>query len=443
MKHTHELRDPVHAFVRLTTDERKVLDSRPFQRLRHIHQLALSYLVYPGATHRRFEHSLGVMELAGRVYEVVTHPNNLTCPVRDLLPELGDDMKRGYWRRVLRMAALCHDIGHLPFSHGAEKELLPEGKTHESLTALLIRSDELASIWKDMKIDAEDVAKLALGPKEMPEASFSTWETILAEIVVGDAFGVDRMDYLLRDSLHTGVAYGRFDHFRLVDTLRILPWPPAGGNEPAEQQDEALALGVEEGGIQSAEALLLARYFMYSQVYFHPVRRIYDIHLKDFMLAWLGDDGYPFNVEEHLALTDVEVLQAMRAAERDPTKRGHLWARAILGRGHYKRIYARNPADTAKNPKAGSILFDALGKEFNPEQLRHDPYTQKAGAPNFPVQLPDGQIASALTVSEVLQRLPIVSIDTLYAAPPIRSAAEKWLKQHREQILQPATEEII
>jgi hypothetical protein len=73
-KRVHEVRDPIHVFVRLDTDERAVVDSRPFQRLRHIHQLALTYLFYPAATHKRFEHSLGVMELAGRVFDVVTNP---------------------------------------------------------------------------------------------------------------------------------------------------------------------------------------------------------------------------------------------------------------------------------------------------------------------------------------------------------------------------------
>jgi len=93
-KNVHEIRDPIHVFIRLSNDERKVLDSRPFQRLRQIHQLGLTYLVYPGATHRRFEHSLGVMELAGRVYDVVT--NKLTDDVRDEFPDVGDDRKREY-----------------------------------------------------------------------------------------------------------------------------------------------------------------------------------------------------------------------------------------------------------------------------------------------------------------------------------------------------------
>ena len=107
------------------------------------------------------------------------------------------------------------------------------------------------------------------------------------------------MDYLLRDSYHAGVAYGRFDHFRLIDTLRILP---SGEGESAQP-----TLGVEEGGLHSAEALLLARYYMYSQVYFHPVRRIYDIHLKDFLAADLPSGKFPTDLESHLQNTDNEV----------------------------------------------------------------------------------------------------------------------------------------
>ena len=96
----HEIRDPIHVFVRLDSDERRVLDSAPFQRLRHIHQLALTYLVYPGATHKRFEHSLGVMELADRVFDIVTHPNNLTDEIRDLLTPLRSSKQLSYWRQV-------------------------------------------------------------------------------------------------------------------------------------------------------------------------------------------------------------------------------------------------------------------------------------------------------------------------------------------------------
>src|SRR6267142_1236922 len=118
----HEIRGPIHVFVHMNSYERLVLDSRPFQRLRNITQLALTYLLYPSATHKRFEHSLGVMELAGRVFDVVTNQEHILFPsVAAILPDKGE---LPYWRRALRAAALCHDIGHLPYSHAAEKELL-------------------------------------------------------------------------------------------------------------------------------------------------------------------------------------------------------------------------------------------------------------------------------------------------------------------------------
>jgi uncharacterized protein len=224
-KNIHEIRDPIHIFVRLDSHEREVLNSRLFQRLRHVHQLALTYLVYPGATHKRFEHSLGVMELAGRVFDVIT--DNATDEIRSRLTPLNNLDERRYWRRVLRMAALCHDVGHLPFSHAAEKQLLPAGWDHEKLTREIISSSEMSEIWARITppLRPDDIVKLAVGPKKAKDLQFSDWETILSEIIIGDAFGVDRMDYLLRDSHHVGVAYGKFDHYRLIDTLRILPIP--------------------------------------------------------------------------------------------------------------------------------------------------------------------------------------------------------------------------
>jgi uncharacterized protein len=234
---THEIRDAIHIFVRLDSDERRILNSAPFQRLRDIHQLAMTYLVYPGATHRRFEHSLGVMELASRIYDVVANPQNLySDAARKLVPEPGS-FDYQLWRRVLRMAALCHDMGHLPFSHAPE-DLLPAGWSHERISLEIIRSDQLKPIWDELKINPEHVAKLAVGQQAYGQP-FSEWEDILTEIITGDAFGADRIDYLLRDSLHAGVSYGRFDHFRLVDTLRILP---------KNEESKELTLGIHSRG---------------------------------------------------------------------------------------------------------------------------------------------------------------------------------------------------
>lgn len=427
LKGVHEIRDPIHVFVRLDSNERKVLDSPPFQRLRYIHQLALTYLVYPGATHRRFEHSLGVMELAGRVYDVVTNPVHIVHnSVRKVVPA-NNSYEYKYWRRVLRMAALCHDLGHLPFSHGAERDLLPEGWDHERLTVEIIFSDEMRDIWRQIKIQPDDVAKLAVGPQKYRKVQFNDWEAILSEIIIGDAFGVDRIDYLLRDSHHAGVAYGKFDHYRLIDTLRILPKEEDGSIEPC--------LGVDEGGLQSAEALLWARYFMYSQVYFHHVRRIYDIHLKDFLKKWLPEEHFPVTVADHLRLTDNEVTAELMRAASNVDHPGHDPARRIVKRQHFRRFYQRNPDDADINPEAGKEVYEAASKEFGHTSVRYDPYKQKGRAMDFPVLQSDGRIISSLAISNTLNNLPLVVADYVFISPEHRENAEKWLNENRSKII--------
>lgn len=434
----HEIRDPIHMFVRVDTDERRVIDSRPVQRLRHIHQLAMSYLVYPGATHRRFEHSLGVMELAGRVFDVVTHPNAIDPRIRELLPEVTDQNKVAYWRRVIRMAGLLHDIGHLPFSHAAERELLPEGWDHERLTVELIRSPEMQSLWESMTppLRADDLKKLAVGPKELKEETFTDWEAILSDIIVDDEFGVDRMDYLLRDSHHAGVSYGRFDHYRLIDTLRILP----GSSADAEGSVEP-ALGVEEGGLHSAEALLLARYFMYTQMYFHPVRRAYDIHLKDFLTEWLPAGGFPTHLDHHLKLTDNEVTSAIVDAAYDNTKPGHDPASRIVQRDHFRLLYQQNPEDLKLNPEAGRVVFDKVRERYGQENVRRDAYAETPGLYDFPVLMKDGRVMSGYNLSTVLQNLPVAAFDYTFVSPDVIEDARSWLENDLQSILREAAPE--
>lgn len=425
-KYIHEIRDPIHTFIRLDANERKVLDSRPFQRLRHIHQLALSHLVYPGATHMRFEHSLGTMEMATRIFDIVTAQSAIHKDVRDLIPELSSQDGLAYWRRVVRMAALCHDIGHLPFSHAAEKDLLPEGWRHERLSVEVIKSAEMEEIWNSMTppLRSMDIAKVAVGVKYLPDEKFSDWQTILSEIIVGDAFGADRMDYLLRDSHHAGVAYGKFDHFRLLDTLRILP-SPSDSKEPS--------LGVERGGVQSAEALLLARYFMYSQVYLHPVRRIYDRHLIDFLKEWLPNGSFPTSVEQLMDYTDVEVLYAIFRAAADADTNGHDAAKRILRRKHFKIVYSRNPADAEIYPDPGYAVYEGLSADLSPSTVVHDRYIDKGGVFDFPILEKDGRIVPA---SDILVNIPHVSVDNVCVDPEYVDRANALLESERDRYLE-------
>ena len=439
IKKIHEIRDPIHNFIYFDANEKLVIDSKPFQRLRYIHQLSLTYLVYPGATHKRFEHSLGVMELAGRVYDIVTNQRNIHKDIKEIIHEIEQEKNIKYWRNVLRMAELCHDLGHLPFSHGAEKELLPDGWNHERLTVEIIRTEEMRKIWKKMDppLDIEHIVKLAVGEKELSKfekkVSYTEWESILAEIITGDAFGVDRMDYLLRDSYHAGVAYGRFDHYRLIDTLRILP-----RKREEDNKIEAL-LGIEEGGLHSAEALLLARYFMFTQLYFHHVRRSYDILLKEFLKKYLPGGSFTTNVEEHLKFTDNEITAGFLKAARDAKDPAHDPARRMVNREHFRLLYEPNSKDRLINTEAAKAIYEAACTKFGEDAVRLDNYLSKeTEAPKFPVIKRDEQIIWSVSESDILnKKLPILLLEYIFILQEKEEIAKKWLNENRESLIIP------
>ena len=435
----HEIRDPIHVFVRLDDHERAVLASTPIQRLRHIHQLAMSYMVYPGATHRRFEHSLGVMELAGRVFDVITSERNLHEPTADVVRQRPDD-ERMYWRKVLRMAALCHDIGHLPFSHAAERELLPKSWNHERLTAQIIQGEEMEKIWKSMRppLDPKDIAKIAVGPKEMTDEQFSDWESLLYKIIGGDSLGVDRMDYLLRDSHHTGVAYGKFDHHRLIDTMRILP---DVGQSDDPSREGAPALGIERGGIHAAEGLLLARYFMFMQVYHHRVRIAYDIHLGEFLEEWLEVGQFSTSENGTARLTDNDVLTAIQKAAETPSARGHVHAKRIHGRNHFRRLYEVTPSDIREYADPLTMVFNACKEEYGETSVRRKGRMASKGETEFPVINSHNDLESAGSLSEILTNIPPVNFGVVLIDPDLTVRAADWFKKNKHEILQSQSRE--
>lgn len=434
-----EIRDPVHTFIGLDLAERQLLDSSACQRLRHVQQLALSSLVYPGATHRRLEHSLGVMHVAGLIYDVVTRSDKLTDEIRDVVPE-PNSLEDAVSRSLVRLAALCHDVGHLPFSHAAEDDLLPDGWDHERITHEILRSDEMRELWAGMthRPDPDQLAKIALGPRKVEKLGlglrFSPWDAILAEMVVGDSFGADRIDYLLRDSLHTGVAYGRFDHHRLISSLRILPAATQERDQDPEPGQREPQLGLERGGVESAEGLWLARYFMFSQVYFHPTRLIYDEHLKDFLAAWLPDGRFPTDVVGHLALTDAEVTTALRAAAADSSAPGHDPARRIVLRDHFRVAYQRRPDDGSFEVAA---LYEAAQGKYGAENVRYGGRPKRGNA-DFPVLDRDGTVVSSESLSTVLAELPASRNEYIFVAPGIRNDAIRWLNAEHARIIDDA-----
>jgi HD superfamily phosphohydrolase len=274
----------------------------------------------------------------------------------------------------------------------------------------------MTEIWKEIKIQPEDVAKLSVGPKYFQNKPFKEWESILSEIIIGDTLGVDRIDYLLRDSHHCGVAYGKFDHHRLIDTIRILPKEYTETKEPA--------LGIEVGGLHAAESMLLARYFMYTQLYFHPVRRIYDKHLIDFLSMHLEDGRYPIDAESHLSITDCEMMAELFKAAKDNSIRGHDPARRIISREHFRLLYERNSDDLKINADAAKIICGKLCEKYGKDNVYHDYYRQKGEGYDFPVLYDDKRIVSSIGLSDVLAKMPLIATDYIYISLKYKKDAQ-------------------
>lgn len=428
-KTTHEVRDPVHGFVLFDNFERRLIDSRPFQRLRHIHQLAFCQHVYPGATHRRFEHSLGVMETATRIFDSLFHGTSDVRPeVKERIADELQEMQRLHWRSVVRVAALLHDLGHLPFSHPGE-DLLPHGWDHERLTAEIIRNSEVASILSGMRpaVDVEDVIDLCWDAKKRRDKTLDPWRTLLNEIITHDAFGADRIDYLLRDSLHCGVAYGRFDPFRLIDSLEVIIDPDT----------DEIAIGLSLGGIHAAEALLLARYFMYRQVYLHDVRRVYDIHLKDFLKAWLEGGCFPSDWERIISLTDNEVMAAMLAAS-SATDRKELTklAQRITHRKHFRTVYELVAPDKKTCPGLVGQLYDFAIDKFGKNKILLDAYGPKSEQNDFWVVTDQETIERSSAVSSVIENVPAIDIAFIFASPDCCENVRKAIRTEYCKLLE-------
>jgi uncharacterized protein len=425
-KTVHELRDPIHGFIKFDNLEKQLIDSGPYQRLREITQLAMSYEVYPGATHKRFEHCIGVMEVASRIFDALFQGRRISDSVADRISE---ELKNlAYWRSVVRIAALLHDVGHLPFSHAAEKELFPATWNHERMSEEIIRNSELKGILSGPSpaVKVDDVVDIAVDPKKRKGTDLSPWKTILNEILTGNTFGADRIDYLLRDSWHIGVPYGRLDPDRLISGLRIVVDP---------QADE-ITLGLDIGSIYAAEALLLSRYFMYAQVYFHDVRRIYDIHLKDFLEQWLPGGKFPINQGEFLNLSDSDVLLGLRDAANDASSKLHELSQRISQRKHFRTVYQMVSPHKTKCPTIHEDLTAFAVKEFGKEVIRSDAYPPKSEANDFLVITDENSPpVSSLTVSSVIPNVPTFEIGLIFAHPDIRIDAKKKIDSRLNELL--------
>lgn len=259
--------DPIHGFVRVEGPECEIIESRMFQRLRRIRQLSGAHLTYPGAQHTRFEHSLGVMHIAGQTARLLQEKSALDS------------------EHILRLAGLLHDIGHGPFSHLFEE--IPQTKSsHEAMGRKIIEETEIADILAKSGYNKRLVSRLAFG---------NSRRQYLNEIISG-ALSADIMDYLLRDGYFTGAEHARINHKRIIQSLDI----------------HKGRLALEKSALYSFESMMHSRYQMFKAVYFHKTVRSAEVVLRESMQLADKELGLTSpTLEEYLQLTDDVVLSKL------------------------------------------------------------------------------------------------------------------------------------
>jgi uncharacterized protein len=251
-------KDPVHRYIHVKDQVIwDLIAAREFQRLRRIHQLGTTYLVFHGAEHSRFNHSLGVYEIVRRIIDDSFSGR----------PQWNDSE-----RLVTLCAALLHDLGHGPFSHAFEKVF---DLDHELFTQKILLGDtEVNAVLRRVSEDF---------PRKVADVIGKTYPDKLVVSLISSQIDADRMDYLQRDAYFTGVSYGHFDMERILRVMR-----------PSEEQAV-----IKQSGMHAVEDYIMSRYQMYWQVYFHPVSRSAEVILVKILqrAKVLSEEGYTFKQE--------------------------------------------------------------------------------------------------------------------------------------------------
>jgi uncharacterized protein len=392
------IRDPIHGTILVSEAEKAVVDSAFFQRLRTVRQLGFGELAFPGATHTRHAHSLGAMHVAGKLFDSVTARVTLPAPVS------------ARFRASLRLAALCHDLGHMPFSHASEKiapiratlslpnwlesRLPAEAQaSHEDFTARILLDSSLTDIVNQAYAEEAGTAVMAASlvtGVESPEHDVFThagvdWFPALRALVSGE-LDADRMDYLLRDSFYTGVNYGRFDFEWLTQNIQCAPY------------ENGMALALSKAAVFAFEDFLLSRYHMFLSVYYHHTAVCFDAMLQQFYDESPAEFQIPSTPEAFLWCDDVALHHALRRSD-------NRWAKRIVERRGYKRVAQFTQRDSEYD-------VDAISQALRQAKIEHFALESKGVLSKY---FEGGYETSLFVVDSASKRLtPIARYTPLY-----------------------------
>ena len=354
------IRDPIHGTLHVSDREKAIIDSPFYQRLRHVRQLGFGELAFPGATHTRHAHSLGAMHVASQLFDQVAARSDLTSEVALR------------FRTAVRLAVLCHDLGHMPLSHASEQIApqrarlalpawlgpSPGQASHEDFTAKLLLDSSLTELirleYGALGITPEATAALIAGVPPPGGFTYShagtDWAPLLRSLVSGE-LDADRMDYLLRDSFYTGVNYGRFDLDWLTQNLN-----------PAIKDGKAY-LALSRAAAFAFEDFLLSRYHMFISVYYHHTAVNFDYMLGRYYRESPGEFEVPADPEAFLYCDDVALMHTLRLSNNP-------WARRIVQRQGYKLLAQFTERDTGYDLAALSRALSEAGLEHFEVQSR-------------------------------------------------------------------------
>lgn len=350
----NKYRDPIHGYIAVSDLENQIINSFPFQRLRNIKQLAMTYMVYHGAEHTRFGHSLGVMFLVTKAF--------ISAVENGVGSYSFSEAKKAWYTQILRLIALLHDIGHAPFSHASES-VFPDGMEHEAFTEKIVKEtciagyiNEIGTSFRkkhgdEFDITPELICDIYLGRNPGVCSEFTFLKSFM-----DSELDCDKMDYLLRDSVFCGVNYGKYDIERLISSLTIFV------------QDGCPRLAISDGGIQVFEEFVLARYFMFIQVYFHRTRRYFDIMFYQSLKEILPNGRYPETTEEYLKWDDTRVIQLMQ--QKATEEKGCCYN--IVHRIVYPRVLHTKTHPSSADKLEFRLIQRELYNKFNPSFFIED-----------------------------------------------------------------------
>lgn len=282
-------RDQIHGECQFSDAEMKLITSKSFERLRYIKQLGFVDLIYPGASHNRYQHSLGVCQCVTDMYNAVIK----NCP----------DFYREGDLELLRMMALVHDLGHSPFSHASE---VLSDKTHEErLTDILEYEKKNIILAHDYDIESWDLVNQVYNGDGL--TYLSDKHLVSLHNFLDGFIDADKLDYLERDSINCGVGYGRFDRQALINNLVVV-----------KDKRGIDILAVRHEGVQALESFILARYYMFSQVYMHPMERLTRNLFCEEMTRLLPNGKYPDDVKKFLSYDDSKFSHKFKFVENCP-----------------------------------------------------------------------------------------------------------------------------